>query len=90
MGAEPADVIKNSLLYRSVATLYRWSQGSVLIRLLNDERVLIGGLALFLIASLLRVLASDVHVAIQFMSFALLFVVLLAITWRYTEPLADL
>ncbi len=90
MGAEPVVVIKKSLLYQSVVTIYRWSQGSMFVRLLNDERVLIGGLALFLIASLLRVLASDIHVAIQFTSFALLFIVLLAITWQYTEPLADL
>lgn len=90
MSAEPVDVIKNSLLYRSLAQVYDWSQGSVIIRLLNDERVLVGGLALFLLVSLLRVLASDIHVAIQFLSFALLFIVLLAITWQYTEPLADL
>ena len=90
MGVEPVDVIKKSLLYQSVVTIYRWSQGSMFVRLLNEERVLIGGLALFLIASLLRVLASDIHVVIQFTSFALLFIVLLAITWQYTEPLADL
>ncbi len=90
MGVKPANIIKKSLLYQSVVTIYRWSQGSILVRLLNDKRVLIGGLVLFLIASLLRVLASDIHVAIQFMSFALLFVVLLAITWQYTDPLTDL
>ena len=90
MGGEPVKIVKNSLLYQSIVRIYQWSQGSVIIRLLNDERVLGAALAIFLIISLLRVLASDIHVTIQFMSFALFFVILLAITWRYTKPLADL
>ena len=90
MAINMEQIIKNSLLYRVSDRIYRWSGNSVVIKLLDDETILIGLLSLFLVASLLRVLASDIHVAIQFLSFALMFVVLLAITWRYTEPLADL
>lgn len=86
---EPEKVIKGSLLYRLVVLFRQWSQHSLLVRILNDERVLVGGLALFLVFSLVRVLSSGVHVAIQFLSFALLFIALAAVTWNYTEPLSD-
>ena len=90
MGLQPEKIIKGSLLYRIAVRFHQWAQHSLIVRLLNDERVLVGGLAVFLIFSLVRVLSSGVHVAIQFLSFALLFVVLAAVTWNYTEPLSDL
>ena len=87
MGPKPVEVIKNSLLYRVSAQIAEWAEESLLVRALNDERVLVGLLGLGLLASLVRILSSGLHVAIQFLSFALLFVVLAAVTWNYTKPL---
>ena len=89
MGPQPRDVIENSILFRVIAQLWLWGERSLTVRLLNDERVLVGGLTAFLLLSLVRVLSSGVHVTIQFLSFALLFVILTAVTWNYTEPLSD-
>ena len=89
MGLSPVEVIKNSLLYRVSAQIVKWAEQSLLVRALNDERVLGGFLALGLLASLVRILSSGLHVTIQFLSFALLFVVLVAVTWNYTEPLTN-
>lgn len=89
MGLSPVEIIKNSLLYRLSAQIIKWAEHSVLVRALNDERVLVGILGAGLLASLVRILSSGLHVTIQFLSFALLFVVLAAVTWNYTEPLTD-
>lgn len=89
MGLSPVEIIKNSLLYRISAQVINWAEHSVLVRALNDERVLVGILGAGLLASLVRILSSGLHVTIQFLSFALLFVVLAAVTWNYTEPLTD-
>lgn len=86
MTPEPRDVLESSLLYRLAERLHRWAQGSLLVRLLNDERVLVGLLGGFLLISLVRILSSGLHVTVQFLSFALLFVVLVALTWNYTQP----
>jgi len=89
MSPQLRDVIENSLLFRAVAQLLSWAEHSLIVRLLNDERVLVGGLVAFLLVSLARVLSSGVHVTVQFLSFALLFVVLTAVTWNYTKPLSN-
>lgn len=89
MGPQPRDVIENSLLFRALSRFWSLAEHSLVVRLLNDERVLVGGLTVFLLLGLVRVLSSGVHVTIQFLSFALLFVVLTAVTWNYTEPLSD-
>ena len=89
MGPSPVEIIKNSLLYRVSAQIVDWAERSLVVRALNDERVLVGLLGLGLLASLVRILSSGLHVTIQFLSFALLFVVLVAVTWNYTEPLTD-
>lgn len=89
MDLSPAEIIKNSLLYRASAQIAEWAEHSLLVRALNNERVLVGLLSLGLLASLVRILSSGVHVTIQFLSFALLFVVLVAVTWNYTEPLTN-
>ena len=89
MGPQPRDVIENSLLFRALSRFWSVAERSLIVRLLNDERVLVGGLTVFLLFSLARVLSSGVHVTIQFLSLALLFVILTAVTWNYTEPLAD-
>ncbi len=89
MELSPAEIVKNSLLYRVSAQLIEWAEQSLFLRALNDERVLVGALGLGLLASLVRILSSGLHVTIQFLSFALLFVVLAAVTWNYTEPLTN-
>lgn len=89
MGLSPVEIIKNSLLYRVSAQIVEWAERSLVVRALNDERVLVGLLGLGLLASLVRILSSGLHVTVQFLSFALLFVVLVAVTWNYTEPLTD-
>lgn len=96
MGPNPVAVIKNSLLYRVSAQIVEWAEESLVVRALNllarvldNERVLVGLLGVGLLASIVRILSSGLHVTIQFLSFALLFVVLAAVTWNYTEPLTD-
>ena len=83
------EIIRGSAIYRALSKLVEWSSESRIAALLNDERVLVGLLGAGLVASLVRILSSGLHVAVQFLSFALLFVVLAAVTWNYTEPLAD-
>jgi len=87
MEPSPVEIIKNSLLYRVSVQVAEWAGESHLVRVLNDKRVLGGLLGLGLLVSLIRILSSGLHVTIQFLSFALLFVVLAAVTWNYTEPL---
>lgn len=89
MAPEVRVIFENSLLFRAMAQLFSWGKRSFVVRVLNDERVLGGGLIAFLLLSLVRVLSSGTHVTVQFLSFALLFVVLVAVTWNYTEPLSD-
>lgn len=89
MELNPVEIIKNSLLYRASAQAVEWAEQSLLVRALNDERLLVGLLGLGLLASLVRILSSGLHVTIQFLSFALLFVVLAAVTWSYTKPLTN-
>ena len=89
MKPQPRDVIEKSLLFRMAAQLSSWGKHSLIVRLLNNERILVGGLIVFLLFSLARVLSSGIHVTIKFLSLALLFVVLTAVTWNYTEPLSD-
>jgi hypothetical protein len=82
----PAEIIRNSRTYQVVVRIRKWADGSILVRLLADERVLTGLLGLFTLFSLIRILASDMHASIKFLSFALMFVVLTALTWNYTDP----
>jgi hypothetical protein len=89
MGSSPLEVIKNSLLYRVSAQVSEWAEESLLVRVLDDERVLVGLLSVGLLASIVRILSSGLHVTVRFLSFALLFVVLAAVTWNYTEPLTQ-
>lgn len=89
MSPDPSDVIENSLLYRATARLLYWTRQSVMERLLRDEGKLIALLCLVLTLSVVRVLLSDMQPPVKFLSFALLFVSLVALTWNYTKPLTD-
>ena len=89
MEGRPIEIIRGSFIYQALSKLVTWSGESRIVALLNDERVLVGLLGAGLVVSLVRILSSGLHVTVQFLSFALLFVVLAAVTWNYTEPLAD-
>lgn len=89
MSPKPIEIIRNSMVYRATMQVRQWAAESTVVRLLNDERVLVGLLGLFLLFSLVRVLTSGMHVTIKFLSFALLFVTIAALTWNYTEPLTN-
>jgi len=82
-------IVKNSLLYRAAAQIVQWAERSLAVQALNDERMLLGLLGPGLLASLVRILSSGLHVTVQFLSFALLFVILVAVTWSHTEPLTN-
>jgi len=88
MPLKSTDVIKHSLLYRSISKLLYWTKQSVTAQLLRDERVLVALFGVVLSVSIFRVLLSNMQAPIKFLSFALLFVSLVAVTWNYTEPLA--
>ncbi|MFP8953859.1 hypothetical protein ACLI4Z_12965 [Natrialbaceae archaeon A-arb3/5] len=81
--------VTNSRLYGWLATAWQWGSSSTIARLLNDQRVLFGGVVAFVLVSLVRILLSGLHVTVRFLSFALLAVVLLVLVWPYTEPLSD-
>jgi len=89
MAPDVKTVVENSRIYQAVATMWRAGEGSLAVRLLNDQRVLLAGVVLFVLISLLRILVSGLHVTVKFLSFALLAVVLLVLVWPYTKPLAD-
>lgn len=89
MTPTPVEILENSLIYRSVIRVRDCAAKSSLVSALSNEDVVAGIAGVFLLFSVVRVLASDVHVTIQFLSFALLFVAITAVTWNYTEPLAD-
>jgi len=89
MPSDPADVIQNSLLYRSVSRFLHWTRHSKIARLLGNERILVAILAMVLLGSLFRVLSSSMQAPVKFLSFAMLFVTVVALTWNYTKPLTD-
>ena len=84
-----AEIIRNSRTYQVILRIRNWAEGSLVVRLLTDERILSGLLGLITLFSLIRILASDMHASIKFLSFALMFVLLTALTWNYTEPIPD-
>jgi hypothetical protein len=89
VSGKPIDIVRDSKSYQILTRLREWASGSTTLRLLNDERVLAGLLGVFVLFSLIRILASDLHTTVKFLSFALMFVVLAALTWDYTEPVPD-
>lgn len=77
------------MLYRVISQLLHWTKHSTIARLLGNERVLVAILGVGLLGSIFRVLSSSMQAPVKFLSFALLFVVLVVLTWNYTEPLTD-
>lgn len=90
MPSDIADVVRNSLLYWVASKLLVWTKHSTIARLLGDERVLAAIITIGLLGSLFRVLSSSMQAPVKFLSFALLFVTLTALTWNYTEPLTNM
>ena len=88
-GSKLYHALQNSVLYRTSVRIYQISKRSAVVRLLNNERFLAALVGVFMLFSLFRVLQSGMHVSIKFMSFLVLFVLLAALTWQYTEPLTD-
>lgn len=66
----------------------RWTN-SLFARWLTDQRILAGGLTLFVLFSLARILLSSMHVTIKFMSFAVLLSIIALLVWPYMEPLSN-
>lgn len=89
MGSRVDEAIERSVTYRAICLLRQWSASSTACRLLATDRVLVGVLGLFLLLSLVRVLTSTMGAPVKFLSFALLFVLLAALTWNYTDPAAN-
>lgn len=64
-----ATALRESTTYRALRTLGRWAANSAVYALLADERLLLGGLAVFVLVSVASVLTSSLGVAIKFLSF---------------------
>ncbi|QLH76973.1 hypothetical protein HZS55_06540 [Halosimplex rubrum] len=78
-----------SATYRAVRTLGRWAEGSVLFAHLDGERVLFGALAALVVVSVGSVFRSNLGSGVKFLSFALVFVCLAALTARFVDPGAE-
>ena len=78
--------VENSTILGMFSTLRRWARHSIASRLLSDERVLQGVLGVVLLVSIVSVLGSSMAAATKFLSFALLFVLIAALTWWLTDP----
>lgn len=82
-------VVRGSWIYRVIAKLRRWARGSTAAALVTDERFQQGFIVLVLLTSLVSVFRSDADAAVKFLSFALLFVLTVVVTWSLTDPLAE-
>lgn len=89
MAADQRDILDGSVVYKWICRGSNWLKESTITRLLSNQRVLAGLLGGILVISLIRILSSGMNVAIRFLSFALLFAVLVALTWSYTKPLTE-
>jgi hypothetical protein len=78
--------VRNSALYRWGKTLHRWAQHSRAVQYVTSERVQLGVLALVLVASLVSISGSDRTVIVNFLSFAVLFLLTAIVTWSLTDP----
>lgn len=86
MAPGPVDPFFESRIYAVLRTLRRWTATSTLFSLLGSERVLLGGLAGFVLLSVVSVFDSNLGAGVKFLSFALLFVCLAALIDRFVDP----
>jgi len=80
------DALRESRAYRALRTLRRWADDSVVCSAVVDERVLKGLVAVFVVGSVLSVLASNLGAGVKFLSFLLVFAVLGGATARRLDP----
>jgi hypothetical protein len=80
------ETVQGSILYRTVATLRRWAQHSLVVSLANDERVQQAVVGAMLLVSVVSVLRSDMNAAVKFLSFVALFAVIAALVWSVADP----
>lgn len=81
-------LIKQSKTYQIWSRIRQWVKQSTVGSLLTDERVLSVAIGLFLLLSVVRVLSSSMDEPVKFLSFIVLFVVLVVVTWNVTDPRA--
>ncbi len=86
MGQGRIEPFSESKTYAVVRTLYGWTASSRVLSLLDDERVLFGCLAGFVLASVVAVFRSNLGAGVKFLSFALLFVALAVPIHRLVDP----
>lgn len=86
MGRDLLRSFSESKAYAVIRTLYRWMANSTVLSVLDNERVLFGVLAVFVLASVVSVFRSNLGAGIEFLSFALLFVCLAVLIDRFIEP----
>ncbi|WP_435196315.1 hypothetical protein [Natronomonas sp. EA1] len=82
-------VVHGSKLSRVLGTLRRWSEGSVAVALVTNERVQQGALALLLLFSSASVLGSSMDASVKFLSFVALFAVVTALVWSVAGPFGN-
>jgi hypothetical protein len=86
MARRDIEPFSESATYRAVRTLRRWAEGIVLLGRLDGERVLFGALAALVLVSVGSVFRSNLGSGVKFLSFALVFVCLAALTERVLDP----
>lgn len=86
---EVVRVVRDSQIYRAVARVREWSRHSTAVAIVTSERFQQAVIAVVLLASSVSIFRSDANAAVKFLSFALLFVVTVVVTWSLTDPLAE-
>lgn len=84
------EAVSQSMTYRAICLVKRWTADSTVFRLLAHKYVPVAFLAVFSLASLLRVLTSTMDAPVKFLSFAILFLSVVTLAWNYTDPPVDL
>ncbi|UPW01290.1 hypothetical protein M0R88_04090 [Halorussus gelatinilyticus] len=81
--------VRESNIYAVVSTLRRWARGSTVLSMLTREEVLQGLLAIVLIVSTTRVALTNLNAAVKFLSFVVLFLLVVVIALPFTEPSSE-
>ncbi|WP_135366152.1 hypothetical protein [Halosimplex halophilum] len=89
MGRRDIEPFSESATYRVARTLRRWAEGSVLLSRLDGERALSAALAAVVLVSVASVFRSNLGAGVKFLSFALVFVSVAALTERFLYPEAE-
>lgn len=82
-------IIRSSKAFQITVMFGHWAANSTILRLLQDGRVFYGSIGLVLVTSTIHVIGSSMDVALKFLSFALVFVVLAAFLWPFADPRAE-